>query len=149
MAEVKCCLRQNDEIEHHTKNMSEIRRKAQFKNWLFAAIVLVVILSFREKSGRHFCVSNECAFLVTAAKLILHCIQIYVFAAVPRLTRAEEVVSSPLKARLNGFNICPTFVQQTLNGCWANVGQILNGVFKRLQHHSTFPKILYGCWMKV
>ena len=26
------------------------------------------------------------------------------------------------KARLNGLNICPTFAQQKLNGCWANVG---------------------------
>ena len=35
-----------------------------------------------------------------------------------------------IKARLNGFNICswPTFVQQKLNGCWANVRQMLNGV---------------------
>ena len=23
-----------------------------------------------------------------------------------------------LKARLNGISICPTFVQQKLNGCW-------------------------------
>lgn len=29
-----------------------------------------------------------------------------------------------LKARFNGFNICPTFVQQKLNRCWANVGQM-------------------------
>ena len=28
-----------------------------------------------------------------------------------------------VRAHLNGFNICPTFIQQTLNGCWANVGQ--------------------------
>ena len=27
-----------------------------------------------------------------------------------------------VKARFNGFSICPTFVQQKLNGCWENVG---------------------------
>ena len=27
-----------------------------------------------------------------------------------------------LNARLNGFIIFPTFVQQKLNGCWANIG---------------------------
>ena len=27
-----------------------------------------------------------------------------------------------IKARLNGYNICPTFVQK-LNGCWENVGR--------------------------
>ena len=30
--------------------------------------------------------------------------------------------NSSLKACLNGFNIFPTFVWQTLSGCWANVG---------------------------
>ena len=35
------------------------------------------------------CVSNACALVVTAAKLILHCIQVYVFGTVPRLTGAE------------------------------------------------------------
>ena len=28
-----------------------------------------------------------------------------------------------MNARLNVFNVCPTFVQQTFNGCWANVGR--------------------------
>ena len=32
------------------------------------------------------CVSNACALVVTAAKLILHCIQVYVFGTVPRFT---------------------------------------------------------------
>ena len=39
-----------------------------------------------------------------------------------RRTCAEEC-QIPFKARLNGFNICPTFIQQKLSGCWANVGQ--------------------------
>ena len=42
-----------------------------------------------------------------------------------------------LRARLNGFNICPTSIQQKLNGCWANVGQMLNGVsngFNSIRH---------------
>ena len=34
-------------------------------------------------------VSNACALVVTAAKLILHCIQVYVFGTVPRFTGAE------------------------------------------------------------
>ena len=41
------------------------------------------------------CVSNACALVVTAAKLILHCIQVYVFGTVPRFTGAE--VGAPLK----------------------------------------------------
>ena len=36
------------------------------------------------------CISNACALVVTAAKLILHCIQVYVFGTV-------EVVSATLK----------------------------------------------------
>ena len=32
-------------------------------------------------------------------------------------TKYQEI---HVKARLNGFNICPTFVQQKVNGCWAN-----------------------------
>ena len=35
------------------------------------------------------CVSNACALVVPAAKLILHCIQVYVFGTVPRFTGAE------------------------------------------------------------
>ena len=34
--------------------------------------------------------------------------------------RSPHIAS--VKARLNGFNICPAFVQQKLDGCWANVG---------------------------
>ena len=51
-----------------------------------------------------------------------------------------ETEVSCLKARLNGFNIWVTFVQQKLNGCWANVEQMLNGVLKRLQLHSIFSR---------
>ena len=43
------------------------------------------------------------------------------------------------KARLtDGFNICPTFFQQKLNGCWKKGW--MNGVFKRFQRHSTFSR---------
>ena len=50
-----------------------------------------------------------------------------------------------IKARINGFNISPAFVQQKLNGYWSNVGQML---FKRLQRHLTFSRtkeMLCGC----
>ena len=48
------------------------------------------------------CVSNACALVVTAAKFILHCIQVYVFGTVPRFTGAERLppggsLSAPLK----------------------------------------------------
>lgn len=96
------CQRLKDKIECHTKNVSEMRREAQFKKWFFEAISLVVIQSFRERclcfvaifGSRHFCVSNACALVVTTAKLILHCIQIYLFGTVTRLTRVQ---TAPLK----------------------------------------------------
>ena len=37
-------------IDRHMKTTGEIRRKAQKKRWLFTAMALVVIQSFREKS---------------------------------------------------------------------------------------------------
>ena len=40
-----------------------------------------------------------------------------------------------LKAPLNGRNIWPTFVQQKLNGCWANVGWMeCSNDFNAIQH---------------
>ena len=56
-----------------------------------------------------------------------------------------------IKARLNGFNICPTFVQQKLNGCWAIVGwtECSNG-FNAIQHFQEQNEIMLNrCWMKV
>ena len=54
-------------------------------------------------------VSNACALVVTAAKFILHCIQVYVFGTVPRFTGAEttsrtsaQIFSGPI--RLHGDN---------------------------------------------
>ena len=42
-----------------------------------------------------------------------------------RLECRERLHKNPtaliFKACINGFNICPTFVQQKLNGCWTNV----------------------------
>ena len=38
-----------------------------------------------------------------------------------KLSQANGLTCT-IKARLNGFSIYPTFVQQKLNGCWANVG---------------------------
>ena len=50
------------------------------------------------------CVSNACALVVTAAKFILHCIQVYVFGTVPRFTGAEttsrtsaQIFSGPIR----------------------------------------------------
>ena len=56
------------------------------------------------------CVSNPCALVVTAAKLILHCIQVFVFSTVPRFTGAKttswgtsaQIFSGPI--RLHGDN---------------------------------------------
>ena len=37
------------------------------------------------------------------------------------VVKTDSAFDCPVKAQLNGFNIFPTFVQQKLNGCWANV----------------------------
>ena len=38
----------------------------------------------------------------------------------PALMLKLTLIRRRVKACLNGFNICPIFVQQKLNGCWAN-----------------------------
>ena len=50
---------------------------------------IIIVEDLNKENQRRVLEMLHC--LVTAAKLILHCIQIYIFATVPRLTLAEEI----------------------------------------------------------
>ena len=49
-----------------------------------------------------------------------------------------ELHNQDVKAHLNSFNFCPTFIQPASGEYWAKVEQKLPEVFKRFQHDPTF-----------
>ena len=74
-------------------------------------------------------VSNACALVVTAAKLILHCIQVYVFGTVPRFTVPKFFQDRNVYTAIT-HSAVPKNCQYGANilGCRANFLVRVNGV---------------------
>ena len=76
------------------------------------AVWFVVIFS-----GRLVYVRRACALVVTAAKKILHCTQMYVFVTVPRLTRADSYFIRPtshVATRMHNYLFKVCFTQNSI-----------------------------------